>query len=140
MPPTAPSPIARSPGEQAGLYSSGEGENGATHHLTFNNTTVDATEGGYPVVVGDGFSDITFNNTTIRASSATEYQDVVRFYGGSDFTFDDFTVTGGQRLAFVPYSGGASNIVFRNGTFDGTTLGYGAGAGAVAFEGVELVD
>lgn len=114
------------------------GENGATHHLTFNNTTVDATEGGYPVVVGDGFSDITFNNTTVRASSATEYQDVVRFYGGSNFTFTGFAVRGGKVLAFVPYAGGVSNIVFRSGTFNGTTLGYGAGASAVRFEGVEL--
>lgn len=116
------------------------GENGATHHLTFNNTTVDATEGGYPVVVGDGFSDITFNNTTVRASSATEYQDVVRFYGGSNFTFTGFAVRGGKVLAFVPYSSSVSGILFRNGTFDGPTLAYGPGAGEVAFEGVELVD
>lgn len=111
-------------------------DNGAAHHLTFNNTIINATEGGYPVVVGDGFSDITFANTTIYASSGTEYQDVVRFYGGDRFTFDGFAVRGGKVLAFVPYSSSVSSVLFRNGTFDGSLLSSGAGASGVNFESI----
>lgn len=114
-------------------------DSGPSHHLTFENTVIDATEGGYPVVMGDGFSDITFVNTTIYASSNTEYQDVVRFYGGDRVTFEGFEAQGGRHLAFVPYADSVSDILLRRGIFDGSSLGCGPGAGDIEFEYVELV-
>ncbi len=111
-------------------------ESGATHHLTFKNTTVNATEGGYPVVVGYGFSDITFSNTQVRASSQTEYQDVVRFYGGSNITFDGFAVMGGRYLVIVA-DNSVSGIQFKNGAFSGTDLLYNSrGTSDVLFQNV----
>ena len=110
------------------------GENGATHHLTFNNTTVDATEGGYPIVVGGGFSDIALNSTTIYARSNTTEGDVIRFYGGQNIIFDGFTVTGGRTLALIGPRAAVSGVVFKNGTFDGLRLGGGKG---VTFENVQ---
>jgi hypothetical protein len=114
------------------LYYDYEGED-TSHDIAFNNTTIDATDGDYPIVIGRGFYDIRFTNTTLRARSDTEYGYVVRFLGGRKITFDGFTATGGRVLALVEYPEvmDPADFVFRNGSFDGADLGTG-----VIFENV----
>ena len=104
------------------LYLSG----GTSSDLTFINTTVDTTDGRYPLVIGSGFSSIRFTDTTFKAGTSGQ---VVRFYGGSDLTFDGFTASGGSQLVLV--AGKVSNVLLRNGTYTGTNLGTG-----VKFENV----
>ncbi len=109
-------------------------DRGGTRNLTFTNTVIDARNGNHPIVVGPSFSDITFTNTTIYAKTGDS---AVWFYGGSNFTFDGFAVTGAKNLVIVDDNLPVSGIQFKNGTFTGTTLLYNNwGAGNVLFQNV----
>ncbi|NLE74975.1 MAG: hypothetical protein GX604_10165 [Actinobacteria bacterium] len=105
-----------------------------THDIIFNNTVIDARNGNHPIVVGSGFSNISLNNTTIHTRSGDA---AIWFYGGRDFVFDRFEAKGGAYLVLVDDNLPVSNIMFRNGTFDGRTLlAHGWGANDVTFQNV----
>ena len=77
-------------------------------------------------MISTGYSDVTFTNSTIIAGADNG---VIRFYGGSNVTFDGFAASGGSQLATV--AGTVSNVVLRNGSYTGKNLGSG-----VTFENV----
>jgi hypothetical protein len=106
-------------------------ESGASDHLVFDDVFIDATTGRYPLVVW-GFSDVTFRNTTLIMTAKDS--PCVRIHSSAArVLFDGFSAGRGDSLS-RPYSDGpASGIVFRNGTYQGTTLGTGA-----TFENVTL--
>ena len=76
--------------------------------------------GRYPVFVGQGFSNITMRN--VSATATTTGDPVFWLYGSNKVLVEEFAASGGSRL--VTASG--SNVVFRNGTYQGTKLGSGA--------------
>ena len=102
--------------------------------LLFENVILDARTGRYPLVI-QGFSHVIFRNLTIIGGPAGGA--LIRFYGGTDdVVFDGFTATGGDRLVGWQYEQ-PTNVVFRNGTYDGPTLTDEPGA--FRFENVTLV-
>ena len=110
------------------MYYSGGGSSG----ILFENVTIDAREGRYPLVIW-GYSNVTFRNVTLLADPASDGA-IVRLHGtATNILFDGFTASGGSALV-RPYSGqNPVNVIFRNGTYDGPTLGSGA-----TFENVSL--
>ncbi len=118
------------------IFSGGSGytlhlwlEGGSSSGLIFENLTLDARAGRYPLVIGGDWSDVTFLNSVLIANSDGA---VTQFYGASNITFDRFQASGGEVLTGPDY-GEPRGIVFRNGVYEGSELGAGA-----TFENVTL--
>ncbi len=79
---------------------------------------------GWPVIIGQGFSNVSIKNMTAVGQSGTA---VVGFYGGSGVTIDGFTASGGDSLTAWEYDQ-PTGVTFRNGTYAGQTLGSIPGA------------
>ncbi|OGH08118.1 MAG: hypothetical protein A2W22_01525 [Candidatus Levybacteria bacterium RBG_16_35_11] len=92
---------------------------GTSDTLLFENLTLDATTGRYPLVI-QSYDHVIFRNVTIIGGPAGGA--LIRFYGGSDdIVFDGFTARGGDKL--VTWSNNQpTNVTFKNGTYYGTQL------------------
>ena len=99
-------------------------ESGASDHLSFENVTLDATDGRFPLVIW-GYSSVTFTN--LNMVNVRSDGPCVRLHGSaSNVTIDGFSASGGYSLA-APYTGQTPQaVVLRNGAYDGQTLGSGA--------------
>jgi len=107
-------------------------ESGASDHLTFDDVTLDATIGRYPLVIW-GFSNVTFHD--VRLLMTRTDGPCVRLGMATDVAFSGFTAQGGSALV-APYAGcHPRNVVFRDGSYQGPELGTGA-----TFQDVRLVD
>jgi len=104
---------------------------GSSSDIDFDNLTLDATSGRFPLVIGSGFSNVYFRNTRIVAGPTDS---VIRFYGGANVAFEGFSASGGSVLAVV--AGSVSNVVFRNGTYTGTNLLQPSTVSGVSMQGV----
>ena len=92
---------------------------GTSDTLLFENLTLDATNGRYPLVI-QSYDHVIFRNVTIIGGPAGGA--LIRFYGGSDdIVFDGFTARGGDKL--VTWSNNQpTNVTFKNGTYFGSQL------------------
>jgi len=100
------------------MYREGGGQ---SHDILFENVTIDASTGRYPVVIGSGFDHVTFRNCTFIARANAD-EAVFQMWGVDSILVDGFTASGGTALV----SASGTNIVFRNGTYEGPSLGTGA--------------
>lgn len=89
---------------------------GVSSGLTFNNVTLDATNGRYPLVIGGGWSNITFNSITMK-SSRTDQADA-KVWGISDLRMDGINASGGSALI----EGTGARATLQNGTYDGPRI------------------
>lgn len=101
-------------------------------NLTFNGCTIDASSGRAPLVMTASFSDITFNDLNIIGNAAG-YANFELEPGLADLTVDTFVSEGPELLVST---GTYSNVLFKDGTHEGTALGGGTG---VTFDNVTLV-
>lgn len=100
-------------------------ETTGTSNVLFDGLTV---QGMVPVFVGTGFQDVTIRNALVK--STTTGDPAFRISGASRVTVDTFAASGGSALVAATGTG----HVFRNGTYQGPSLG-----GGVTFENVILV-
>ena len=102
-------------------------EDGSSSGITFNNLSLDATTGRYPLVISAGYSDApTFTKSTFVAGPDGE---VIRFYGGRNVTFPTASLPPAESI--LARCRPVNNIVLRNGFYTGEDLGSG-----VTFENV----
>jgi polygalacturonase len=94
------------------IYLSG----GTSSGIVFNNTTLDARDGRYPLVIGNGYSDITFNGLSIPGMLDALGVAII-WYGPSNVVIDGITAVGGSNLHAA--RGTPSGCVIRNGTYKG---------------------
>lgn len=89
-------------------------DEGSNNYLTFNNISLDATNGRYPLVIGHDFNNISMKNIKMAGSSGS----LVTWYGGNNVVIDGFTASGGSKL--LSGSGTVTNCAMKNGTYSGT--------------------
>ncbi|OGH09621.1 MAG: hypothetical protein A2152_01660 [Candidatus Levybacteria bacterium RBG_16_35_6] len=112
------------------------GEAGTSDTLLFENVTLDATSGRYPLVI-QGYSHVIFRNITLIAP-ANISSSLIRFYGSSDdIVFDGFNATGGTSLASWEYDT-PTNVIFKNGNYNGPRIIKSGQEGVFTLQNVTL--
>jgi hypothetical protein len=93
---------------------------GSSSDLLFENVVMDATYGRWAICIVRNFSNITLRNVTMTAIT---YGPIVSLGTVNGVLIDGFTAVGGSSLVGVIDGGvAASNITFKDGTYDGLTL------------------
>ena len=112
--------LRRSPGYALHMWTSSVG---TTSDILFENLTLDATEGRWPLVISTGWTNVTFRNTNMRMKTTTNGVCVL-LQSPCDITFDGFTAVGGYALVgtYGGMSSPAQRITFRNGSYTGPSL------------------
>ena len=71
------------------------GSRGTTSYVTFNNLTIDATTGRWPMCITDGFSNIAFHHVNLRMLID---EVCIRVTGCDNILFDGLTASGGHAV------------------------------------------
>ena len=99
---------------------------GTSGGITFNRTTIDATNGRYPLVVCDAFSNVRFYDTTLINPRSEGY--LINWWAPSDVVFDGVIGHGGAQFQGKGSSiGSPKNCFVKNGTYSGSKLGTVSG-------------
>jgi polygalacturonase len=93
---------------------------GSSSDILFTNLVADATNGRLAICIVRNFSNITLRNVTMTAIT---YGPIVSLGTVNGVLIEGFTAVGGSSLVGVIDGGvAASNITFKDGTYDGLTL------------------
>ena len=97
--------------------------NGPSSDLAFEDVVLDATEGRFPLVIWDNYSDVSFKNLTM-AMKPTAPGVCVQLRAPHDVSFDGFAASGGYALVgtYDDQPTPAGRITFSNGTYRGPAL------------------
>ena len=99
------------------------GSSTVSANLVFEDVTLDATDGRYPLIISNGFRNITFRRCKIIMPSGSDGV-CVRLYSPTAVLFEDFEASGGVALV-GSVSGGTPQATFRNGNYRGPALVQG---------------
>ncbi len=112
--------LSKASGYALHLYN---GSGGSSTNVSFSNVMMDATNGRWPLVICNGWSNVSFRNVNMKMPSGSSGV-CVRLEAPKDILFDGFNANGGYALVgtYGGMSSPAQRITFRNGTYAGPSL------------------